>query len=128
MMGTLGTVYLTGENEGMLYKEGETRTTEVSIDIDKETKKPILVKGDSTLKPSGGLPSMSGSDRFKAYGYEITRFAEAVRTGNPSLLGCSGQDGRKAAIAVFASNEAIRTNSIQPCSPPDVVAVGPKVQ
>lgn len=128
MMGTQGTIYLTGENEAMLYKEGETRTTEVTIGLDKDTDKPVLMAGDSNLKPTGALPSMSGSDRFKAYGYEIVRWAEAIRTNNPSLVGCSGQDGRKAAIAVFASNEAIRTNSTQPCSPPAVVAAGPKVQ
>ena len=128
IMGTLGTIYLTGESEGMLYKEGETRTTEVIIGKDKKSDKPVLMTGPSNLKPTGGLPPMDGSERFIAYGYEITRFAEAVRTGNPELVACNGHDGRKAAIAVFASNEAIRTNMVQPCNPPEVIAAGPKVQ
>ncbi|KXK39999.1 MAG: Glucose--fructose oxidoreductase precursor [Candidatus Hinthialibacteria bacterium OLB16] len=122
VMGTLGTIYLTGESDGLLFKEGEPRTAEVAIATDKKSKKPVLVTGESNLKLGSAAPLMDGTERFKAYGIEINMFAEACRTGNPALVGCSGQDGRKAAIAVFAANETIRTNTVQPCNLPEVIA------
>jgi predicted dehydrogenase len=128
IMGTKGTIFLTGESEGMLYMEGESKTTEVVIGTAKKSDKPILMTGETNLKAVAGPPPVDGKERFKAYGIEITMFAEAVRTANPSLVACSGEDGKKAAVAVFASNEAIRTNTTQPCVTPEIIAAGPRVQ
>jgi predicted dehydrogenase len=119
IMGTKGTIYLTGESEGMLIKTEEAKAEEA---LKKKTEmavgkgqagKPAAVTHQTGKGGGTGDSIGDGKDRFKAYGEEIRKFAEAVRTGDPSRVGCSGEEGRRAAAAVLASNEAMRTNVVQ---------------
>lgn len=113
IMGTKGTVYITGETQAMLYKTGVEKTTEVDVEKGKKGEANLTSHGSMGGKAKGsGLDEV---DPYAPYGEELTMFAEAVRKVDPSLVGCDGHAAKKAAIAVFATNEAIRTNTIQPC-------------
>ena len=46
---------------------------------------------------------------------ELQKFAEAIRKGDPSLVGCNGEGGYKAAIAVLRSVEAQEQNLVKSC-------------
>lgn len=118
IMGTKGTVFLTGESEGTLVKTEEAKAeeaakkTEVGVAKGKAGK-PAAVTHSTGKGAQTGDSIGDGKDRFKAYGEEIRMFAEAIRAGDPSRVGCSGEGGRRAAAAVFAANQAIQTNVVQ---------------
>ncbi len=122
IMGTRGTIFLTGESQGMLSKTEEAKAeearmaAEVSVTKGKASKPAAVTH--STGKAATGDSIGSDKDRFKAYGEEIRMFAEAVRTGDPTRVGCTPEGGRNAAIAVFAANEAMRTNVVQTINTP----------
>lgn len=117
IMGTKGTIFLTGESEGMLSKTEEAKAEEarkaMAVGLAKgKAAKPAAVTHKSGAAASGDSIG-SGKDRFKAYGEEIKKFVEAIRTGDPTRVGCSGEEGRSAAAGVFAANEAMKTNVVQ---------------
>ncbi len=117
IMGTKGTIFLTGESEGMLSKTEEAKAEEAKkqtqVGVTKgKASKPASMTYESA-KGGAGSAIGDGRDRFKAYGEEIIKFTEAIRTGDPSRVGCTGEAGRQAAAAVFAANEAMKTNVVQ---------------
>jgi predicted dehydrogenase len=103
IMGTAGTVYLTGEAQAMLFKEGETKSTEISVKSGKTGGAVMAASASRGADMAGGAASGeglgNGINPFMAYQIEINQFATAIRKGDPSLVGCDGKAGYKAAIA-----------------------------
>jgi predicted dehydrogenase len=120
IMGNKGTVYITGETQAMLYKSGNDKTTEVEVEKGESGKANLTTHG--SMKGKGGGQGLDEVDPYAPYGEEMTMFAEAVRKVDPTLAGCDGHAGRKAAAAVLAANEAIATNVIQKIGTGDIIA------
>jgi predicted dehydrogenase len=120
IMGKNGTVFLTAESEGMLYKTGSPKTTEINVEEGKSGKSSLTVH--KTLLGSAKGSGLDAIDPYSPYGEEIKMFGEAIRKGDPSLVGCDGQAGRRAAIAVFTANKAMATNSVLPINVGKTVA------
>lgn len=120
IMGTLGTVYITGETEGMLFKSGSDKTTEVDVEKGKNGKANLTSHGSLGKSQAGS--GLDAIDPYAPYGEEIKMFAEAVRKLDPTLVGCDGKAGRIAALAVLAANKAMETNQTQPIEPGKIIA------
>jgi predicted dehydrogenase len=119
IMGTLGTIYLTGESEGMLFKEGDENTTDVAI-TQTPAGAPVMDasksrESDMAGRMGSGSGMGGGDDRFAAYGIELMKFAEAVRKGDPSFLACDGVAGHKSAMAVLKAIEAMDSVQVENC-------------
>jgi predicted dehydrogenase len=125
IMGTKGTIYLTGESEAMFFKEGTAKTTQLNIDPTKSGEAAGSASGSRSRDMMGQIMTGGGGDSidaFLAYGHELKLFAHAVRNGDPSLVGCDGVAGMRAAVAVLKSNEAIAKNTVESCKLEGVVA------
>jgi hypothetical protein len=59
--------------------------------------------------------AMDGYNQFAAYQVELNMFAAAIRKGDPTLVGCDGRSGYKAAIAVLKSVDAIKNHTVEDC-------------
>ena len=124
IMGTKGTVYLTGEAQAMLFKEGDAKSTEITVEAGKSGG-PVMAasqsRGADMAGGAGAGEGMGGYNPFQAYQAEISQFAYAIRKGDPTLVGCDGAAGYKAAIAVLRSNEAMAENVVKECKIPEML-------
>jgi predicted dehydrogenase len=112
-MGTKGTMIFTGETDGMYFKEGVDKMTEVTVaNVDlvsivktaSESRKRDQVAGPMSNSGYGG-----SADQLWPYEEELRHFAKCVRTGEGPL--CNGEDALRSAVAVLRGNDAIRTKS-----------------
>jgi predicted dehydrogenase len=118
IMGTKGTVYLTGESQAMLYKQGEDKATSVEVEAGKAGGPVMSASQSRGADMAGGGAAgeaMDGYNQFAAYQVELNMFAAAIRKGDPTLVGCDGRSGYKAAIAVLKSVDAIKNHTVEDC-------------
>lgn len=108
IMGTKGTIILTGETEAMYFKEGEDKATVLEVER-KDGDQPLMSASASRTADAAGQ-SMSGSasgggNRLQAYTDELRGFCQTIREGRENL--CDGQIGHDAALAVLAAHESM---------------------
>jgi predicted dehydrogenase len=119
VMGTKMTVYLTGEAQAMMFQEGAAKTAEISLTSASAGGSVSAATKSRSADMAGGSAMGSGMggdyDPFTAYREELNMFATAIRKGDPSLVGCDGIGGRKAAIAVLKANEAMEKGTVESC-------------
>ncbi len=113
VMGTKGTIILTGETEAMLFSSGkDAKATEVTVE--KAEGGPVMNVSESRPADAAGGSAVGGggassNDIWRAYTDELRGFCETIREGVPNL--CTGEIGYNAALAVLSANDSIRTNS-----------------
>ncbi|MCA9450197.1 MAG: hypothetical protein KC931_23950, partial [Candidatus Omnitrophica bacterium] len=119
VMGTKMTVYLTGEAKAMMFAEGQPKTAAISVTSSAGGGSVSSATKSRSADMAGGAADGTGMggdyDPFTAYREELNMFATAIRKGDPSLVGCDGRAGRKAAIAVLKSNEAMEKGTVESC-------------
>ncbi len=119
VMGTKGTVYLTGESEAYMYSEDGGKLGEIKVESGAAGSPTGSASGSRAKDMAGGSMAegdgASLSNPFEPYRIELQKFAEAIRKGDPSLVGCNGEGGYKAAIAVLRSVEAQEQNLVKSC-------------
>ena len=119
IMGTKGTAYLTGEANAFYYSESGGKLSEVKMEEGGSGKPSGSASGSRAKDMAGGAAAegdgASLSNPFDPYRYELEKFAQAVRKGDPSLVGCDGEAGYKAAIAVLRSVQAKDENQVMSC-------------
>jgi len=119
IMGTKMTIILSHESQAMLFKEGSPKNLEIKLQpastggsVSEATKSRAA---DMARGASGEGIGSGNYDPFSAYGDELRMYATAIKKGDPSLVGCSGRAGYKAAIAVLKANLAMENNSVEDC-------------
>jgi predicted dehydrogenase len=108
LMGTKGTIILSGETEALLFMEGDRgKASELSVVAD--TGGPVMQASESRARDAaGGAVGGAGKAGFSsltAYKLELEGFARTIRTGEPNL--CDAEAGLKAATAILKADEAI---------------------
>jgi predicted dehydrogenase len=107
IMGTKGTLYLTGETQAYLFDEGERQApTTLAVQA---SGGPLLEASASRARDAAGGgdagSTLSGS-AVSAYRIELQGFAATIRGGAPSL--CDGEAGLRAAVPILMADEAAR--------------------
>lgn len=119
VMGTKGTVYLTGESEAFMYSEDGGKLGEIKMESGGAGAATGAASGSRARDMAGGATAdgdgASLSNPFEPYNIELQMFAQAIRKGDPSLVGCDGTAGYKASIAVLRSVEAQEENVVKSC-------------
>ncbi|MCG3125812.1 MAG: Myo-inositol 2-dehydrogenase [Phycisphaerae bacterium] len=112
VMGTRGTVVLAGEGEAFLFMEGKdaaaSKATEVAVSTT-AAGGPVMEASASRAADAGSGAAVgsasAGYSSLIPYRNELEGFVYSVRTGEPPL--CSAAEGRRAARAVLAANQAM---------------------
>jgi len=117
LMGTKGTLILTGETQAMFFPEPGNEAAapeekETTVEVAKDKGGPAMQASASRVADAGGKAVGSGAasggggeSPLEAYKSELEGFAHAIRTGERNL--CDGEIGRDAAVAMLKANEAI---------------------
>ncbi len=106
--GTEGTIILSGENEALLFYEGEPSVTTGLKVEDVNPEMPLMQASESRARDAAGssVPgSASGFNALAAYRMELEGFAQTIRTGRPNQ--CTGTDGMNAAVAAIMGYDAV---------------------
>ncbi len=114
IMGTEGTIVLTGEREALLFSEGQkgTKATEISAQA-AAGPGPVMSASESRLRDAAGSStsaSASGYNPLAAYRDELAGFCNTLRHGAPNL--CDAEVGQNACVPIILANEAIETGKI----------------
>ena len=106
--GTEGTIVLSGEQEAMLFYEGDgPEATELQVE-DVNADMPMMQASESRARDAAGsgLPgSSSGFNALSAYRMELEGFAQTIRARRPNL--CPGTVGMNAAVASIMGYDAV---------------------
>ncbi len=106
--GTEGTIILSGEQEAMLFYEGEgPEATELVVE-DVDTDMPLMQASESRARDAAGSSvagSASGFNALSAYRMELEGFAQTIRTRRPNQ--CPGSVGMNAAVASIMGFDAV---------------------
>ena len=107
-MGTKGTIVLSGEQEAMLFTEGEGSAA-TQISVTPATSEPLLEASESRSRDAAGSAAIGQSagaaSALAPYRLELEGFARAIRNGDPNL--CDGDAGLRAALPIVKAREAI---------------------
>lgn len=106
--GTDGTIVLNGEQEAMLFYEGEGReATELKVE-DVHADMPLIQASRSRAGDAAGTSVSGSTSEFNAlssYMLELEGFAQTIRTGRPNQ--CPGTVGMNAAVASIMGYDAV---------------------
>jgi len=106
--GTDGTIVLNGEQEAMLFYEGEGReATELKVE-DVHADMPLIQASRSRAGDAAGTRVSGSTSEFSAlssYMLELEGFAQTIRTGRPNQ--CPGTVGMNAAVASIMGYDAV---------------------
>ncbi len=107
IMGTNGTLILTGETQAYLFDESE-RETPTTLAV-QSAGGPLLEASASRARDAVGAgdagSSLAGSV-VSAYRIELQGFAATIRGGAPNL--CDGEAGLRASVPILMADEAAR--------------------
>lgn len=109
IMGTEGTIILSGEREALLYSEGskDSKATQIAVEAAREGG-PVLSASESRLRDAaGGYTSAqaSGYNPLLAYRDELAGFCNTVRHGAPNR--CDGGEAMNACVPIILANESM---------------------
>jgi len=112
-LGTKGTLIIRGENEALLFTEGDEKAT--GVEVRPKTSDPLLDASESraadaagrTVTQPAGAPATNA--RLVMFQIEVAEFCSAVRSGTP--LSCGPERGLATTRAVLAANRAIDTKT-----------------
>lgn len=107
IMGTKGTIILSGEREALLFYEGGEAPTELKTQP-VEGNQPVMQASESRARDAAGESvsgSGSGFNALTAYRLELEGFARTIRDGAPNL--CDGVEGMNAAVGTLKGYEAV---------------------
>jgi predicted dehydrogenase len=115
IMGTEGTILLTGEREALLFSEGKkgSKATQISAAAATAGGAPVMSASESRLRDAAGSAvsgSASGYNPLSAYRDELAAFCNTIRHGAPNL--CDAQEGFNACVPIIRANEAIEQKKI----------------
>ena len=112
-MGTQGTILLSGENQAMLWSEGDAGGKSVEVEVTRVASgAPVMQASESRGADAAGGQAMGGGaaggemDLFEPYRRELEGFCAAVKFGTP--MPCSAADAVRAAVVVVKADEAAR--------------------
>ncbi|HUG42799.1 MAG TPA: Gfo/Idh/MocA family oxidoreductase [Acidobacteriota bacterium] len=107
IMGTKGTILLSGERDAMLFYEGGHEPTELRTQTI-EADAPVMQASASRALDAAGATVTGDGVSFNAltaYRLELEGFARTIRNGAPNL--CDGVEGMNAAVATALGHEAV---------------------
>jgi hypothetical protein len=108
LMGTKGTLILTGERDVLLFTEGDGVNAS-TISVAPASGGPLLQASESRARDAAGGAASGGGvggSAVTAYRLELEGFASTIRVGSPNL--CDGASGMNADVAVVSGQEAVR--------------------
>jgi predicted dehydrogenase len=122
VMGSKGTMIVSGEKEILLFKEAGNANLSKSTSVTVETqgKKPVLETSPSTAGPSAAtaIGGLATADPSRGYREELEHFAYCVRFGDASNYHddkdhqprCTGEVALADAVIALTTNIAMREN------------------
>jgi predicted dehydrogenase len=116
IMGTKGTLILTGETQAYLFYEGD-RDAAITMAV-REAGGPLL---DASASPARGAVGAQGAGASlgasvaSAYRIELQGFAATIRGGAVNL--CDGEAGLRAAVPILMADDAVRAGGRLAISP-----------
>lgn len=118
IMGTEGTILLSGEREALLFYEDSSRNATALKTETVAEDQAILSASASRARDAAGSETAGTTaefDALMAYRLELEGFARSIRHGDRNL--CDGQEGARAAVATIAGYQAIETGEPQQIAP-----------
>ena len=109
IMGTEGTIVLSGERQAMLFSEGKknSRATQIEVEAAK-TGAPTMSASESRLRDAAGSQVSAAASKYsplRAYHDELAAFCHTIRHRAPNL--CDGIEGMNASSPLILGAESI---------------------
>ncbi len=108
IMGTEGTILLSGEREAYLFSEGNKGSKATQISVEAAADAPVLTASESRLRDAAGSAVSAASSNYnplQAYKDELAGFCNTIRHGAPNL--CNAEEGMNACVPILRANESV---------------------